>query len=392
MARDTLIEMTRKEIANLEQGRIDLAPDILKVPTRAYFDPQRYAREVEKIFKRMPLALGFSCELRNPGDYRAMTVSEVPVLMVRGQDGVMRAFVNMCSHRGNYVVEDGSGSAKRFRCNYHAWTYDTQGALTSVFEEKNFGCIEKSELGLTPLPCAERAGLVWVNLDPASTLDIDLFLSGYGEMLGHLRFDDAYMGGRQEIDGPNWKVAYDGYRDFYHVPILHHDTLGPEGPFQPDYYVWGPHVRVATPKGHDHFKGRPESEWTNDEMTPGVWTIFPNISIAGSPTTGYMVSQMFPGKTVTESRTIQNFLRYGDESQKNQTELDQFMGFMRHVVEDEDYGTGKKVQTALATGAKEYSLFGRNEGGGQLFHKWVDALLETSDAELPALFRRGVTL
>ena len=127
-------------------------------------------------------------------------------------------------------------------------------------------------------------------------------------------------------------------------------------------------------------------------MTPGVWTIFPNISIAGSPTTGYMVSQMFPGKTVTESRTIQNFLRYGDESQKNQTELDQFMGFMRHVVEDEDYRTGKKVQTALATGAKAYSLFGRNEGGGQLFHKWVDALLETSDGELPALFRRGVTL
>ena len=392
MARDTLIAMTRREIDNLEHNRIDLAPSILKVPTSAYFDADRYALEVERIFKRIPLALGFSCELRNPGDYRAMTVSGVPVLMVRGQDGQMRAFVNMCSHRGNYVVEDGCGSSKRFRCNYHAWVYDTQGALTNVFEEKNFGTIDKSELGLTPLPCAERAGLVWVTLNPTSTLDIDLFLSGYGEMLTHLRFDDAYMGGRQELDGPNWKVAYDGYRDFYHVPILHRETFGPDGPFQPDYYAWGPHVRVATPKGHDMFRNRPETEWTNDEMTPGVWTIFPNISIAGSPTTGYMVSQMFPGKSVDQSVTIQNFLRYGDPEKKDPAELPQFMQFMRRVVEEEDYGTGKKVQIALATGAKAFSLFGRNEGGGQLFHKWVDAMIATSDEDLPALFKKGVTL
>jgi len=127
-------------------------------------------------------------------------------------------------------------------------------------------------------------------------------------------------------------------------------------------------------------------------MTPGVWTIFPNISIAGSPTTGYMVSQMYPGKSVDTSRTIQNFLRSGDPEKKNQAELDQFMQFMRRVVEEEDYRTGKKVQTALATGAKQFSLFGRNEGGGQLFHKWVDALVEASDAELPALFHKGVSL
>ncbi|MCP5181124.1 MAG: aromatic ring-hydroxylating dioxygenase subunit alpha [Pseudomonadales bacterium] len=391
MAREALVAMTRREVENLEHKRIDLAPDILRVPTSAYCDPERFQREVARIFRRLPLALGFSCEMRQPGDYRAMTVSNVPVLMVRGTDGVMRAFVNMCSHRGNYVVDDGEGNARRFRCEYHAWVYGLDGTLTSVFEEKNFGCIDKGELGLTPLPCTEKAGIVWVTLDPNSTLDLDVFLAGYGEMLEHLRFDDCYVGGRQSFDGPNWKVAYDGYRDFYHVPILHYNTFGPDGPFQPDFYAWGPHVRVTSPKGHDTFRDRPESEWTNDEMTPGVWTIFPNVSIAGSPTTGgYMVSQMFPGDTVDSSFTIQNFLRFGDPAEASAKELAANMAFLRRVVEEEDYRAGLNVQRALSTGAKAFSLFGRNEGGGQLFHRWVDALLETPDDKLADLLQRGI--
>ena len=210
-------------------------------------------------------------------------------------------------------------------------------------------------------------------------------------MLDHLRFNDCYLGGRQDLNGPNWKVAYDGYRDFYHVPILHRDSFGPDGPFQPDYYAWGPHVRVSSPKGHEIFSNRPEEEWTNDEMVPGVWTIFPNISIAGSPVGGsYMVSQMFPGEKVGESATIQNFLMFGDPEEKDEAAIKEYMGFMYQVVQNEDYFTGFNVQQALSTGAKEYSYFGRNEGGGQLFHKWVDALIAASDEELPALLKKGI--
>lgn len=392
MAREALIAMTRREIENLDHNRIDLAPDVMKVPTSDYCDPDRFRLEVDRIFRRVPLALGFSSEFRNPGDYRAMTVAGMPLIIVRGADGELRAFVNMCSHRGNFVVDEGAGNTRRFRCGYHAWTYTTEGRLFGVFEEKNFGCIDKDQFGLTPLPVAERAGLVWVTLNPEAKIDIDLFLSGYGEMLKHLRFDDAFLADRQFLDGPNWKVAYDGYRDFYHVPILHRETFGPDGPYQPDYYAWGPHVRVATPKGHESFKGRPESEWSNDEMTPGVWTIFPNISIAGGPGSGYMFSMMFPGKTVGESFTIQNFLRYGRPDDLDRADLENFMGFMRTVVGQEDYATGFRVQTALATGAKTFSCFGRNEGGGQLFHKWVDAMITTSDDDLPGLFQRGVKL
>ena len=224
--------------------------------------------------------------------------------------------------------------------------------------------------------------MIWVTLSPDSTVDIDAFLSGYGEMLESLRFDEAHVVGRQELAGPNWEVAYDGYRDFYHLPILHRKTFGPNYAFQPDYYGWGPHVRVVAPKGFERLAGTPEDQWTDDSMTGGVWTIFPNVSIAGDTRTGFMVSQMFPGATPGESHTIQSFLRFAPAEKQDPAELAEHMQFMKTVVADEDYYTGFRQQKALATGAKEHVLFGRNEGGGQLFHRWID--------ELPALLRRGI--
>ena len=125
-------------------------------------------------------------------------------------------------------------------------------------------------------------------------------------------------------------------------------------------------------------------------MTGGVWTIFPNVSIAGDTGRGFMVSQMFPGKTPGESHTTQNFLRSAPLEEQNPAELAEHMEFIAHVVRDEDYYTGFHVQQALATRAKDHLMFGRNEGGGQLFHRWVDALVEASDEELPAMLENGV--
>jgi carnitine monooxygenase subunit len=396
MSRDQLIAIARHEVSNLQNDRIDLMPDVLKIPTSDYIDRSRWDLEVERVFKRLPLALAFSCDLREPGRFRTMEVAGVPILIARANDGTICAFVNMCSHRGNYVEQAESGQRKSFRCGYHAWNYGLNGDLLSVFDETNFGHLDKSCNGLTRLPVAERAGLIWVTLNPRSTLDIDLFLSGYGEMLAHLAFDETHLAGRQVLQGPNWKVAYDGYRDFYHVPILHRASFGPDLPHQPDYYSWGPHVRMTAPRNFLDLANTPVEQWSLSDLTPGVWTIFPNISIAGgrrgrgSGAGTYMVSQLFPGSSPTESVTVQNFLSFSSPEDRNEEELKQYMSFMIDVVEGEDYATGFRVQKALATGAKPFSLFGRNEGGGQLFHRWVDAVIQTDDADLPALFERGI--
>jgi phenylpropionate dioxygenase-like ring-hydroxylating dioxygenase large terminal subunit len=391
MSRDQLIEMARRGLAHWRAGTVDLEPDVFRVPTTNYTDPERFQVELTQVFKRLPLMLAFTAELQTPGSYRAMEVAGVPVLLVRGADGAMRSFVNMCSHRGAQVAPDGLGEARRFTCPYHAWSYDTNGDLVGVLDANVFGDIDRSCLGLTPLPVCERAGLIWVVLTPGKAVDFDAFLCGYDELLSYHHFDRCRVVGRQTLVGPNWKVAYDGYLDYYHLPILHRNSFGPDMSTKALYDAWGPHQRVSAPDRTFGTKldGKTEDEWTDADLTSGVWTIFPHVSIASFDNgVVYMVSQLFPGRNVGESVTIQNFLSTDREpAEGEEAFIAERMAFNLRVVRDEDYFTGLRIQRNVETGAKAEFIFGRNEGGGHRFHTWVQRLLDTDDADLPELFR-----
>ena len=298
MSRKQLLEMARRNIAHVKAGTIDQKPDVFRVPATNYFEPERWKVEVDRIFKRMPLMLGFTAELREPGSYKAMEVAGVPVLIARGQDGEARAFVNMCSHRGAIVVQEGVGTARQFSCPYHGWAYSLDGELVGILNPEMFGELDTSCLGLTPLPVAERAGLIFVVLTPGAALDIDTFLCGYDEMLEHLGFDKCHVVGRQTLAGPNWKVAYDGYLDFYHLPILHRNSFGANIPNKALYDAWGPHQRVSMPNPTFlPLEDVPEEEWDIEAMLGGVWTIFPHVSVADFDAGGklYMVLAALSG-------------------------------------------------------------------------------------------------
>ena len=151
----------------------------------------------------------------------------------------------------------------------------------------------------------------------------------------------------------------------------------------------------ATPAGNSV-----RIELSRKPSTPGpsinsVWTVFPHVSIAcfagvsaveESSYQGVMLSQLFPGREPGESYTVQNFLVDRELTPEQAEAATQQFEFLKGVVRDEDYATGIRQQDALRTGSREFVLFGRNEEGGQLFHDWVDRILETEDDELPALF------
>ena len=393
MSRQQLVEMAKRNLAHVEAGTVDQAPGVHRVPAANYYDRGRWQQEIDRIFRRLPLTLGFSAELAKPGDYRAMLVADIPVLLTRARDGAVRAFLNVCSHRGAIVVAEGNGNARRFTCPYHAWSYDGEGKLVAIYKEDDFGEVDRSCLGLTPLPVVERAGLVFAALDPASRVDFDAFFAGYDELLAHHHFESCTLVGRQTVTGPNWKIAYDGYLDFYHLPILHRESFGSKIPSDALYDAWGPHQRVSMPNpAYRDLARKPEDEWDVPSLISGIWTIFPHISIAEFDAGGklYMVSQLFPGPTPGESVTVQNFLTQSAPDAERQQKIEATMRFLEGVVRDEDYYTGKRVQKALEAGAKEDCLFGRNEAGGQRFHRWVDALIAADDAALPDLLRSGI--
>ncbi len=398
MSRDKLIEMTRSLVAHGEADTMELADEVVGVPASDYTDEERFELEKEKIFKRMPLMVAPSCELPEPGCYKAMEIAGIPVLVTRQKDGTAQAFLNSCTHRGNPVAE-GSGKATRFTCGYHGWTFKSNGDLLAVASPKDFGTVDKAQFCLTKFPTLERAGLIWATLDPKSTLDIAAYLCGYDEMLEHFGFKTWHLFEQRTLPGPNWKTAYDGYLDFYHLPVLHKDTFGADFFNRANYFAWGPHQRLASPSTSAQKTGSDEvvdltkiaeDDWPIDALTQGVWTIFPHISIAsfyGGGGRGALISQLFPGKTVGESFTTQFYVMEHEPTDEavRQGAHDQF-AFLKTVVADEDYTTGKRQHEALQAGMMDKVWFGRNEGGGQVFHQWVDRLIRADDAELDAIF------
>ena len=391
MSNPEIAAMVRHGIEHAANGTMELADSVLKVPASNYTDPARFKLEVDRIFKRLPLMLAPACELPNPGDYKTLEVAGIPVLLVRGQDGIVRSFVNSCTHRGTNVATEDTGNARRFTCPYHGWTFAQTGELLAVGAPQDFGQIDKSCYGLKELPVAERAGLIFGSVDPNSTLDIDAFLSGYDSLLEAFNFKDWKLFSSRRLRGPNWKIAYDGYLDFYHLPILHKDTLARNMDLgnRALFHAWGPHQRLMAPdRASRELGGTPEAEWRDDQVLNGVWTIFPSISIASfnGGGRGVMISQLLPGEVVGESWTRQIYLMENLPDEQTAADAHAQFDFLEVVVRDEDYATGLRQQRALDAGILDHVLFGRNEGGAQAFHGWVDRIIAADDKQLNGMF------
>jgi len=389
---ERLVAMARRTIAHAKARTTDQADGILRVPARNYTDPQRWQQEVDLVFRRLPLLVATTAELREPDSYKAIDICGVPLLLSRGTDGTLRAFVNMCSHRGAQLVAPGTGTARRFACPYHAWTYDQQGDLVGIFKRDDFGDLDFACHGLATRRVIERAGLVWVVLTEQPSVDPDAFLAGYDQLLERCGFAGMNLVGSRTLAGPNWKIAFDGYVDFYHLPILHKDTFGPRFPAEAVFHRVGPHQRVTVPRGPwESLDALPECEWPESLLTSGVWSVFPHASIAGFALGDhliYQVARLYPGARPSESVTVLDFLTTAPLTDEYVALAEQQIAFLERVVRDEDYSTGLGIQRALDTGAKEHILFGRNEAGAQHVHRLLDNIIATPDAGLTELFTR----
>ena len=188
MSKTKLIEIAKANLEHARAGTIDQTDSIYRVPAENYFNKDRWQLEMKQIFRRLPLMMATTAELPETGDWKAMTAANVPILLSRTKTGQVKAFFNMCSHRGAQIMAEGRGNTHRFTCPYHAWSYNTEGQLTSIYSNKEFGELDKQCHNLTELPCLEKAGLIWVILNRDSSLSIEDFLCNYDEMLAHFDF------------------------------------------------------------------------------------------------------------------------------------------------------------------------------------------------------------
>lgn len=368
---DELLERLR---ANVDAGLPDMCDAPMKVPASAYADADQYATELAEIFLRVPLLVALGCDVREPGDYITFDVAGRPLIVVRGDDGTVRTLLNICRHRGARLTDHECGSARRFTCPYHAWSYDTQGALVSVPGADSFGELDVS--GLLELPTEERHGAVFASLDPDADLDLDSWLDGLGASLEALRLDELYpYRVPTTIASPNWKLAADGYLDGYHIGYLHRNTIGRKAITNRNTYdFFGPHVRIgfATKKTRD--SAAPIDPATRAEYMSLVHYVFPNVSISGGLGDSLMLSKLLPGPTVDRSTTLQ-FQYYREPVEGALVEVaEEKRATYEAVVRDEDCATIFGINDALGAIGDGHVVFGRNESGNQHLHRTIRSL------------------
>jgi carnitine monooxygenase subunit len=284
--------LTRRVLDHFDTGGLDLAASALRISSDVFTSRERFDAD-RAMMRRVPHVVGWAGEIPEPGDYTTKDVAGAPVLLVRSKDGTARAFVNACVHRGSQVAE-GCGTAARFTCPYHAWTYDTDGRLAGVPARDMFAGVDTDELGLVALPCAEPRGLLVVALDPTTSVD-----GAIDELLPELAAFDfsryAHVETRRFDLRANWKFVVDVNFEGYHFPYLHKNTLAAYCTNNSVFDTFGRHCRWAFPfRNILDLRELPESDWPEKFIGTVVYGVFPSCVLIESPMSTQML-RIYPG-------------------------------------------------------------------------------------------------
>ena len=347
-----------------------------------YADPGHLAHEQEVLFRRHPILMGFASDWATAGSYRTDDYAGVPILIVRGRDQRLRAFLNVCRHRGAQVAK-GCGETRLFSCPYHAWTYDLAGQVTGIPHEAAFPDVRAERPALTALPLCEKHGLVWVIPTPAAdgsaAFDIDPWLGGLGPELASYRFESwAFYDKRLIPETMNWKIIVDTFHEGYHIGFLHRDSLrsvlhGNVADFEP----FGRNHRLTFPrKKLERLRAQPQASWDLMWNTTVIYSLFPNtiLMLQGDHVE---LSRIFPceGRVDRAVMELSLYVPRAPATQEERAHWDKNMQLVLDVVTGEDFPAGRSIQLGLTSGAQTHTVFGRNEPAMIHYHQQMQAAL-----------------
>jgi phenylpropionate dioxygenase-like ring-hydroxylating dioxygenase large terminal subunit len=375
MEHETQVAQGRRILDYLETRGTTLADAVYLNPVADYTCPEQFAAEGRRFFRELPLVMGLGAELPEPGDYLTDDFAGVPILLVRGDDGRINAFLNVCRHRGARVAEGRGRVRKAFVCPYHAWSYGRNGCLLGRPHAEAFAGVAAERHGLRPLPVVERHGLLWVRPSPGEDFDLDAGLAGLGAELaaygfaGYHLYDTRVL--RQKM---NWKLVVDTFLETYHLNVLHRKTIDPIilsnlGAFDP----FGRNLRmIAARRTIGELKAQPEAEWDLIRHTAVVYVLFPNtvLIMQGDHLETWRV---FPDEGRPD-RAVMHIGLYTPEpaiSDSARRHWERNFQLLLDTVEKEDFPVGESIQRGFLSGAQAHIAFGRNEPALGHYHRQV---------------------
>ncbi len=200
-------------------------PKLPDLPLGRYTDPAFYALEREQLWKTAWLYAAHESELPTPGSYKLCDVAGAPILLVRGEEGVVRAFFNTCRHRGAPVVRGTCGTARMLVCQYHSWGYNLCGELVRVPDERDFVGLQRSERGLPNVRCERWGGWYFVNFDH-DAMPLTEWLDPLPDVLAELAAAPLRVIDTKSVSiRCNWKILAEGFLEVYHARTIHPQTV-----------------------------------------------------------------------------------------------------------------------------------------------------------------------
>jgi choline monooxygenase len=341
-----------------------------------YVDPRIAQLEANTVFSKTWQMVGRADQVEKPGQFVTATVAGEPIVVVRGNDGVLRGFYNVCRHHAAAVVTEACGEASILHCPYHGWNYGLDGSLKGMPEFDGVAGFDRQKNGLVPVRTEAWEKFVFVNLDPGASSLAD-FLGGMVRRFVPLEVSKLrYFDSRVYDIACNWKVFVDNYLDGgYHVPHLHKGLSSVL-----DY-------RQYTIENEDRYclQSSPMVASDEDKATGATrkgdrawyFWLYPNLMI--NCYEGYMDTNLVLPIDVDHCRLVFDFY-FADVSEKARAYNEQSVAVGARV-QDEDLGICESVQRGLksrAYGAGRLSV--RREAGEHLFHRLLAADLKAGAA------------
>jgi choline monooxygenase len=323
-------------------------PPAFLLEPRAYTDPEWFRREQARLFARTWALVGDAAALRRPGDYLATSVGGVPLVIVVDERGTLRAFHNMCRHRGMVMVAGCGSGCESIRCGYHDWRYGLDGSLRVVPQRADqFPGLDPAGMGLLPAAVAEWEGMVFACPDPGVAPLAD-WLGRFPDGIGSVRPGLVPQVAAADIPAAcNWKLFVENHIDVYHLWYLHAASLGDfdhrrfeHRPVGPHWVSYEPRRGSAGPTALD--AGNPPIAHLDerDRNGLGAHLLFPNTTLAVSAefVITYAVVPEAPDRSRIE-------LRVRAEPGADAAGL---LAAARSFI-DEDIGACERIQAALAS-------------------------------------------
>jgi choline monooxygenase len=344
------------------------------IPAPWYVDPRIAELERLNVFSKTWQLAARIDQLRRPGEFVSTVIGGEPIVVVRGNDGVLRGFYNVCRHHAAAVVTQPCGQATLLRCPYHGWNYGLDGSLKGMPEFEGVQDFDRAQNGLVPIPVDTWECFVFVNLDPQAA-PLQQFLGGLIPRIAPLGVSKLHFFDRKSYDiRCNWKVFVDNYLDGgYHVPHLHKGLNSVL-----DY-------KQYTIENKDRYclQSSPMVASDEDAATGATrkgdraWYFwqYPNLMI--NCYAGYMDTNYVIPVDADHCKVIFEFY-FADVSETNR-EYNTRSVEVGTRVQDEDLGICEDVQRGLKSrvyGAGRLSL--RREAGEHLFHRLLAADLKSS--------------